>query len=54
MTSKDLAKPETITEATVKLASYKKNKNVSKGGSQHKDIEINDEYSDEILHNNLL
>ena len=28
-----------------------KNKNNSKGGSMHENIEINDEYLDEFLHN---
>ena len=31
-----------------------KNKNNLKGGSVYKDVEINDKYLDEILHNNNL
>ena len=46
MTSNDLAKPETNTKFN------QRNKNVLKGGSMHENVEITDEYLEEILHNN--
>ena len=46
MTSND---PKT-TQTNVKPK--RKNKNILKPGSVHKNIEINDQYSDEILDNN--
>ena len=46
MTSNDLAIPETNTK------SIKKNKKIFKAGSVQEIIEINDEYLDEIHHNN--
>ena len=49
MTSNDLAKPEAI----VKNKSTKTNKKFLKIGSMHENIEINDDYSDEILHNDI-
>ena len=54
MTTNVVAKPETNTEGTVKRTSKNGNKNIFKGGSLNRDIEINDEYLDEILHNNNL
>ena len=45
MTSNDLELIQTKTRAN------EKNKNIVKAGSVHKNIEINDQYSDEILHN---
>ena len=47
MTSNDLVKPEAI----VKNTSDKRNKNILKAGSVHENIENNDKYSDELLHN---
>ena len=54
MASNDLARPETNTEAIVKRTSNKGNKILLKPGSVHENIEINDEYLDDILHNNNL
>ena len=54
MTSNDFVKPDTNKEATVKSTCNKKNKIVLKAGSTHKNTEINDEYLDEIRHNNNL
>ena len=50
LTSKDLVKPDTNTEATVRHTSNKRNKNILKAGSVHENIKSNHEYSDEILH----
>ena len=46
MTSNGLKTTQTNTK------SNKKNKNIPKGGSVHENIEINDQYLDEILENN--
>ena len=54
MTSNVVAKPETNTEGTVKRTSNDRNKNIFKGVSLNRDIEINVEFLDEILHNNNL
>ena len=54
MTSNDLANPETTTESTVKRTSNKRNKNIPKAGSLQVNVEINDNYLDETLHNNNL
>ena len=54
MTSNDLFKANTKTQATVKDASNKKNKIDLKGGSMQKNIEINDEHLNEILQKNDL
>ena len=54
MTSNVVAKPETNTKSTVKRASNKRNRNILKAGSMHENIEISDEFLDEILHNNIL
>ena len=54
MTSNDLAEPDTITESIVKRLSNKRNKRNIKGGSIHESIEINDEFLDDIIHNNNL
>ena len=51
MTSNDLAKPDTNREFTVIRTSNNRNKNILKAGSLHESIEINDDFSDEILHN---
>ena len=48
LTSNGLAKAETNTK------SNKKNKIVLKRGSVYENIEINDKYLDEILHNNII
>ena len=48
MTANDFAKPETITKPS------RKNKIILKIGCVHRSIEIDDEYLDEILHNNNL
>ena len=48
MTSNDLAKPNTKTK------SNKRNKNISKSGSVHENVEINEHYLDEILYKNDL
>ena len=48
VTSNDLAKPETNKK------SKNRNKNDLKAGSMHENAEINDGYSDEILHKNDL
>ena len=45
MTSNHVVKPETNTKSNTK------NKNILKAGSVHGNIGINDEYSDENLHN---
>ena len=50
MTSNDLAKPDTNTEPTVKRTSNRKNKNSLKGGSMHDNVEVDDEYLDEVFH----
>ena len=47
MTSNDLGKPETNTEAIVKRTSNKRNKNILKAGSVHENIEFSNEYLDE-------
>ena len=52
MTSNDLPIHETITESTVKRKSNRQNKNIPKAGSVHDNIEINDQYLDEILRKN--
>ena len=54
LTSNDLAKHGTDTESIVERTSNKRNKNILKAGSVHENVEINGEYSDEILHNNNL
>ena len=54
LTSNDLVKPDTNTESNIKRTSNKKNKKFLKAGSVHENIEINDKYLDEILHNNNL
>ena len=46
MTSYNVAKPET------KIKSNTEDKKILEIGSVHGNIGINDEYSDEILHNN--
>ena len=51
MTSNDLAKPETKTKSTVKRMSNKRNKNIPKAGSLQGNVELNDKYLDETLHN---
>ena len=43
MTSKDLVKPNIKSN---------RNKNILKAGSVQENIEINDQYLDEVLHNN--
>ena len=50
MTSNDIAKPDTNTKLTVKRTSNQRNKNILKADSVHKNIEINDEYLEEILY----
>ena len=54
MTSSDLAKPETNTEAIAKRTYYKRNENILKTGSVNENIGINDECLDEILQKNNL
>ena len=44
MISNDLAKLETCTEASVKRTSNKRNKFISKIGSVHANIEMNEKY----------
>ena len=53
MISNDLTKPKTNTESRVKRISNKRNKNSLKDGSMHENVEINDEYLEEIPHNNI-
>ena len=48
MTSNDFVKPSTNNK------SNKRNKNILKAESVHENIEINDKYLDEIVHNNNL
>ena len=52
LTSIDVVKNNTITEATLKHASNKKNKDDLRGEGVHENIEINDEYLNENIHNN--
>ena len=47
----DLKRPQR-TQNDLKTKTKKKNKNILKAGSTHENIEINDQYLDEILHNN--
>ena len=48
MTSNDFVKPATNKKPN------ERNKNILKAGSVHENIEINDKYLDEIVHNNNL
>ena len=50
MTPNNLAKPETKIDSTVKRTSNKRNKNILKAGSVLENIEVTDDYLDEILH----
>ena len=52
LTSNEIVKPDTNTESIIKRTSNKKNGNLLKAGSVHENVEINDNYLDEILHNN--
>ena len=52
MTSNNLDKPNTDTECTAKRTFNKRKKTKPKAESVHEKLEFNDEYLDEILHNN--
>ena len=54
MTSNDVKRPQSISESSPETStkSKKRNKNVLKAGSTVENIEINDQYLDEILHKN--
>ena len=54
MTSYDLTKPDTNTDSSAKHTSDKKNRIILKAGSMRGSIEIIGEFSDRILHNNIL
>ena len=52
LNSNDLVKFDTNRESIVKRTSNKRNKNFLKAGCVHENFEVNDNYLDEILHNN--
>ena len=52
-TSNDLKRPQSTSNENVKPCENKK-KNIVKAGSVHDNVEINQHYLDEIVHNNYL
>ena len=53
LTSSDLVKPDTNIESIIKRTPNKKYKNSLKAGSLYENIESNNKYIDESLHNNI-